>query len=94
MENIIELNQVREHRKQYVAEQVLARMTKALLNAYQTRLATPANNLSDYEAISKFIHDELRYPDETMAEVIFPIICDRLEQRLRHSAKTNQGELS
>lgn len=94
--SVIQIDHVREQRKQQAAEQNIQRMAKALLSAYpiadEKSIFDVESGASPTEALVQFIKQSLQSPDDALAKLVLPILCDRLQARLNQFYQFHVGE--
>lgn len=94
--NVIKIDQIRELRKQQAAEKNIHRMAEALLSAYpiadEKSIFGVESDLSPAESLARFIKQTLDAPDEALANLVLPALCDRLQARLNQFYQFQVGE--
>ena len=94
--SVIQIDHVREQRKQQAAEQNIQRMAKALLSAYpiadEKSIFDVESGASPTEALVQFIKQSLEMPDDALANLVLPALCDKLQARLNQFYQFQVGE--
>ncbi|MFD0949177.1 hypothetical protein ACFQ0F_02015 [Paraperlucidibaca wandonensis] len=92
------LHEERLRRQVAKAQTLVTRMAKALHDGYCIHPDLSLSEtlgydmaLSNIEAMECFVKDQLQLPDEQMAQSIFQVLCDRLQNRLTRLPSHMQG---
>lgn len=99
--NIVHLDVVRKRRAQEQSLALVRRMAAALLSTYSVRselnLAAYMGyepDLSNEAAMARWISESLALVDQSIADAVFPTLCDRLQHLLTRLPVHMQGGLS
>ena len=98
--NVINLNAVRLQHQKECSNRLILRMAQALLSTYSVSplldLAAVLGyeqSLTNQEALTRYIKEQMRLVDEPLASAVFNIMCDRFQYMLSRLPAHQQGGL-